>query len=1368
MLESYRGMQSEVQELIDSGLKEIGEYDYSSLFEGLLANVDGLKDKLVDLGKQGKLDATNLELLLNNQILSALEAAGLEAADLYAYIMNIADPNKGWRDQTKADLYKDLGVTGNESYDKQASINNILKEAGFDLDNEKHLQAYLDVKSEFGDETGYWTLDTWIKKIQEKLNSEKLEVSVETPSLKEIMKRSTGKDESGNDKTLGDDIDNYVSKIGTLEEYLNKLKDGTYVESDLIALRKDFGLTGETVDQLKVQLENLVNSELDTTLRLLDEIINEEDANGNSDTVKGLKQIRDSLIEVKDKALDATNALKQTGNANSDIWNSKSGMDKIEAIYKDIENGAEFDWGSIVNNADFRNEFKQVGEEYQAFINSVFKNPKNIKANTKAFNDLVDAYLKAENVLGGLSEAEKEQAKTLLDSIGITNSAEMIQAEQTSQSIQQAIERAQANREIIQSNAEHITSEYEKKQAIEASYSAEQKEIASLFEVGGALENATEAEKAYYLAKQISAFDFVSGDIQQLNTIIQALGLGCDAWNAYYAARQEMDSLTAKRGAGQLNDAAYMAQFNATKSRAKSQFDSLTKSINEKASSFVYKPAVDAASGGGSEAGDAYVEAFEKELQELDDLKEAGLISEREYLERLRDLNQRYFKDKAQYAKEYAKYEKQYLQGMSDLYNNAISGAISVLNFQKNKLEKERDKAVKALEKERDAAIKPVQDQIDALEDEQKALEKERDAMQKANDERERAINLQKAQYELERANAQRTRLIYKNGQMQYVNDYQEVRDAKKNLEDALFDEKMAKMDEQIDNINEQIEGLNDQLDEINKHYDDLIKSTEEFYDEQIEQLQDMIDMWEEFQAQMELSEALAALDEFGITMDDILSGNPEAFAKLTQGYAACQAALTGNISEIAQALGTSEEEIRRWIEEIGADFQNAFSGDIDTSGIDKISNAITGGGGGGASTGAGAGAGTGSGSTGGGLVGDIQTLSGGVQDLNTNLGAINSVPMENLANSIERIVDVLGEEGFAGIFKMPENFNLANMVQQFSDMADKISGITTAITGGGGQSKGTTDWSDNTDYHSEGGGESGEEGDTLLSALSQIGEKQADIQALSDTFAPEDGSLSSNVETAGKAISDGDSEDSLTGKFIKLKEGAEENISPVVEMFTILLLQIQMCVTAVEQLTAKMTTLRDVNINSPESPSKFSGTAYANGNWSAKSKGSSGVALTGELGEELVVDSKTGRWHTVGTNGAEFAKINPNDIVFNHKQTEALFKNGKINSRGKAYASGNNNRFTSLTPEELSKYNKLDFTKDLAEKLDFGNQKLMNIDKTVSTISNNKTVNNNPVINVNNPTFTCTGVTGEEVLAQIEQSFTGLFTNAYQQSMMR
>ena len=210
-----------------------------------------------------------------------------------------------------------------------------------------------------------------------------------------------------------------------------------------------------------------------------------------------------------------------------------------------------------------------------------------------------------------------------------------------------------------------------------------------------------------------------------------------------------------------------------------------------------------------------------------------------------------------------------------------------------------------------------------------------------------------------------------------------------------------------------------------------------------------------------------------------------------------------------------------------------------------------------------------------------------------------------------------------------------------------------------------------------------------------------------------------------------------------------------------------------------ELTTLEKVASNLHYDPNKasagilskisneYTGTAFVNGNWTAKSKGAAGVALTGELGQELVVDSRTGNWHTVGDNGAEFAQIKPNDIVFNHKQTEELFKNGKINSRGKAYASGNNNKFTALSSEELSRYNKLDFTKDLAEKLDFGNQKLMNIDKTVSTICNTKTVNNSPVFNIDN-TFTCNGVSLADIQNELAKSFQGIFEAAYQKAMTK
>lgn len=80
-------------------------------------------------------------------------------------------------------------------------------------------------------------------------------------------------------------------------------------------------------------------------------------------------------------------------------------------------------------------------------------------------------------------------------------------------------------------------------------------------------------------------------------------------------------------------------------------------------------------------------------------------------------------------------------------------------------------------------------------------------------------------------------------------------------------------------------------------------------------------------------------------------------------------------------------------------------------------------------------------------------------------------------------------------------------------------------------------------------------------------------------------------------------------------------------------------------------------------------GTAYKGGNWGAPR---TETALTGELGPELLI--RNGRWTTIGENGAEFTQVQKGDIIFNHRQTEELFKHGYVTSgggRGKAYADG-------------------------------------------------------------------------------------------------
>ena len=77
-------------------------------------------------------------------------------------------------------------------------------------------------------------------------------------------------------------------------------------------------------------------------------------------------------------------------------------------------------------------------------------------------------------------------------------------------------------------------------------------------------------------------------------------------------------------------------------------------------------------------------------------------------------------------------------------------------------------------------------------------------------------------------------------------------------------------------------------------------------------------------------------------------------------------------------------------------------------------------------------------------------------------------------------------------------------------------------------------------------------------------------------------------------------------------------------------------------------------------------GTANAQGDWGAEKTETS---LVGELGPELRV--RGSRWEMLGENGAEFTDVQKGDIIFNHKQTEELFKNGHISSRGKAFVGG-------------------------------------------------------------------------------------------------
>lgn len=79
-------------------------------------------------------------------------------------------------------------------------------------------------------------------------------------------------------------------------------------------------------------------------------------------------------------------------------------------------------------------------------------------------------------------------------------------------------------------------------------------------------------------------------------------------------------------------------------------------------------------------------------------------------------------------------------------------------------------------------------------------------------------------------------------------------------------------------------------------------------------------------------------------------------------------------------------------------------------------------------------------------------------------------------------------------------------------------------------------------------------------------------------------------------------------------------------------------------------------------------GTARAGGDWGTAP---GGTTLVGELGQEIVVDPRTGKWYTVGDTGAEFVDIPHGAIVFNHLQSASLLANGYAVGRASAMANG-------------------------------------------------------------------------------------------------
>ena len=348
---------------------------------------------------------------------------------------------------------------------------------------------------------------------------------------------------------------------------------------------------------------------------------------------------------------------------------------------------------------------------------------------------------------------------------------------------------------------------------------------------------------------------------------------------------------------------------------------------------------------------DAWKQMYEDEKSDLEDRYNNNEMGTREYLDRLRNLYQRFYKDIPGFAKEAARAQKEYLNVLKGEYDKLFSAAVSIIGRRISALQDEYNERVEALEKEQEAAnkeferqIKAIDNQIKAYEKQIKAVqkqikvyEKEIEAIQKANEERQDAIDLQKAQYELARAQNQRTQHIYTSEKgFVYRANPQDIKTAQDNLEAKEQEARVKSIQKEIDALQEVVDGYNEKIELLNEekeriqelqeatneYYENAIQAVRDYYEPMIKNLEKTQQMWQDFIDAEELAENIGVFKEFGITVDQVLNSTAGDIDIVKKKYAELLAAYYADNPEMLSA----------WSDVIGTDLANVVT-NIDSLG---------------------------------------------------------------------------------------------------------------------------------------------------------------------------------------------------------------------------------------------------------------------------------------------------------------------------------------------------------------------------------------------------------------------------------------------------
>lgn len=689
--------------------------------------------------------------------------------------------------------------------------------------------------------------------------------------------------------TMSDSLDSYISKRYE-EEKLNYMATNGIPQTteEYKAMQESLMETASASVDLQDSFKSLLMADFSTLANEIENVAESQtelvdsmpDGDEYISTISAsVKQIATQLEPQFTKLGEAYKAIFSEDEFNANVVDNTM-LENLRASFADIEDdlGVSFDTTELEKFFDVLGSGDFTAKEVQ-----------------KAFDDLATSWFYGTDILKQLNDETADSIEQQLEQLGVTNAQEVV------------------HKNLQNINAEKVFSVQVGKELAEATYSEASAFIAEQIALG----NADESLYAYYLSKCAvnGATVDTMDDCRSVLALAKAAGISGEALSQLASLMASYDEAMA-----QGNYAGATAVVNEI-SKMKAKVDA--ELANFSVVDIKINPNTTEASKAGRKSADAYVEAFEDELKGLQSLRDSGLISEKEYLDRLRDLYTKYFKDRKEYLDEFCKYEQEYLSGMKSLYDSALSGITSILADKIDDLNDKRDEEIEKLEEEKQKAVDVIQEQIDAKEAEIKAI-------QTASEQRQREINLQEKQYALAQKMNLRPELQYKGGQFIYTQDLKGARDAREELTQAEEEIEIVRIESEIDSLETKLDG-------IEKYYDSLIKKKNDYYKQEIKFLEQQKEMWDDFLNMVEMAEILEPLKALGISTEDILSGNTVVLDAFKNDYLAiCSAMNSGNqdyLSSLSEMCGKSSEELLTMAQQFK---------EVGTS-VDSVANAISG-----------------------------------------------------------------------------------------------------------------------------------------------------------------------------------------------------------------------------------------------------------------------------------------------------------------------------------------------------------------------------------------------------------------------------------------